>query len=299
MELKSCYLMEKQLGKLRKLCNNKKRIFMMLLFIIIGISILGEDIVTDFTIKDYIEFGDRLRRRGDTENALTVYKEGLREDASNQELLLRILDIYKVRNIDITEEEIFIALMIENADNPPFLFALGYHQLELGKKEKAFEIFEAYLELKNEKNSDNIFFVGDLYFKSNLYEKAFNAFTSDKEENYKNLFGAAVTSRLLGEFRKSIDYYKKLIEEKGSFAEAYLGLGICFKMIDEIDLAIDSFKKYLEFDKDEKVFVELTTLYMLKKNNTEARIYAEKGLQNYPNSTELRDLLFEIFSIIR
>ena len=118
-------------------------------------------------------------------------------------------------------------------------------------KEEFIEKFELYLDRINYENSKAVYHLGNIYVKEGEFERALNVFGKDKSENMKNLFGAATTSRVLGQYRTSIKYYNKLIEKRRGFYEAYLGRGMSYKMSGNFESAIEDFNFYLKYKKEE------------------------------------------------
>ena len=67
---------------------------------------------------------------------------------------------------------------------------------------KYVEEFNIYLEYIKQ-DSEELFKVGDYYFKDGRYEKAYEVFSQDNT-NLKNVFAAATTARFLSEYDKSL-----------------------------------------------------------------------------------------------
>jgi len=79
-------------------------------------------------------------------------------------------------------------------------------------KEEYYETYEKYLEMTDYMKSDDIFKLGNTYFKDSLYEKAKDIFLKDRNPDIKNLFGAATTTRFMGDYRKSANLYTRVLE---------------------------------------------------------------------------------------
>jgi tetratricopeptide (TPR) repeat protein len=155
--------------------------------------------------------------------------------------------------------------------------------------ENSYNEYEVSINIEN--NEEIIFEYGNLCFKNKEFEKATEVFLKDKSGNYKNEFGAAASARLAGNLEKSEKYYKKVIEKNPELADAYFGLGVIYQKQKSYDSAIENFKNYLERKKNEDVYTILSSLYMLKKDYTNAKEIIKTGLKDYPNSEKLKKLL--------
>ena len=163
-------------------------------------------------------------------------------------------------------------------------------------KKEFIEKFELYLNRINYENSKSVYHLGNIYVKGVEFEKALNVFEKDKSENMKNLFGAATTSRILGQYRKSIKYYNKLIEKRRGFYEAYLGRGMSYKMSGNFESAIEDFKFYLKYKKEETLYTAIARMYLDRGLTNSARKSLEEGTKYFPNSRDIRELLIETYS---
>lgn len=159
------------------------------------------------------------------------------------------------------------------------------------------EEFNKYLEYVKQ-NSEELFKVGDYYFKDGRYEKAYEVFSQDNT-NLKNVFGAATTARFLSEYDKSLKLYTQAINMAPDFYESYLGRGIINRNIKNYSEAIEDFKKYMEYKKDEAVYTGLGDVYMVTGNYQEAKKVLEVARNRYPNSKVIRDMLIRVYAELK
>lgn len=159
------------------------------------------------------------------------------------------------------------------------------------------EEFDKYLEYVKQ-NSEELFKVGDYYFKDGRYEKAYEVFSQDNT-NLKNVFGAATTARFISEYDKSLKLYTQAINMAPDFYESYLGRGIVNRNIKNYSEAIEDFKKYMEYKKDEAVYTGLGDLYMVTGNYQEAKKVLEVARNRYPNSKVIRDMLIRVYAELK
>lgn len=162
---------------------------------------------------------------------------------------------------------------------------------------KYVEEFNIYLEYIKQ-DSEELFKVGDYYFKDGRYEKAYEVFSQDNT-NLKNVFGAATTARFLSEYDKSLKLYTQAINMAPDFYESYLGRGIVNRNIKNYSEAIEDFKKYMEYKKDEAVYTGLGDLYMVTGNYQEAKKVLEVARNRYPNSKVIKDMLIRVYAELK
>lgn len=162
---------------------------------------------------------------------------------------------------------------------------------------KYVEEFNIYLEYIKQ-DSEELFKVGDYYFKDGRYEKAYEVFSQDNT-NLKNVFGAATTARFLSEYDKSLKLYTQAISMAPDFYESYLGRGIVNRNIKNYSKAIEDFKKYMEYKKDEAVYTGLGDVYMVTGNYQEAKKVLEVARNRYPNSKVIKDMLIRVYAELK
>lgn len=168
--------------------------------------------------------------------------------------------------------------------------------LEKNYKEykKEFDIYMEYLK----QDSEELFKVGDYYFRDGRYEKAYEVFLQDST-NLKNVFGAATTARFLNEYDSSLKLYTQAIDMAPNFYESYLGRGIVNRNIGNYSEAINDFKKYMEYKKDESVYTGLGDVYMVTGNYEEAKKILEVARNRYPNSKVIKDMLIRTYAELK
>lgn len=162
---------------------------------------------------------------------------------------------------------------------------------------KYVEEFNIYLEYIKQ-DSEELFKVGDYYFKDGRYEKAYEVFSQDNT-NLKNVFGAATTARFLSEYDKSLKLYTQAINMAPDFYESYLGRGIVNRNIKSYSEAVEDFKKYMEYKKDEAVYTGLGDVYMVTGNYQEAKKVLEVARNRYPNSKVIKDMLIRVYAELK
>jgi len=166
-------------------------------------------------------------------------------------------------------------------------------------REEYYEVYEGYLEMTDYSDSSRVFELGNKYFIDDLYEKARNIFLKDRNGDIKNLFGAATTTRFLGEYRKSVGLYTKVLNADPEFYEAYLGRGSAYQLSGDLNRGIKDMEKYLEYKKDVDVYIAIANMYMSLERYSSAKSVLERASSNYPGSQEVRDLLVEVYSKLK
>lgn len=274
-------------------------------------------VLAEGSLDDYIEIGDKYLSEQNYTEALFTYNEALNEFPKNSKILYRIANVYILRKQYDTSISFFKKIIKTDPEFESAYYDLGkiYYEkskLDIPKKKysekkkiqekylkASYLYFERYLVKNKNNDSDAIFFLGDLYFKGNLFEKSYRVFSRDKNNDFRNNFGAALTGRFIGKYRNSKKYYERVLEEKPNFEEAYLGIAITYQLMGEFDKALRNFELYLAVKDDENVYVTMTSLYIEKKNYKKAKEVAEKGLNKFPNSKNLEKMMRkEIFPAI-
>jgi len=144
---------------------------------------------------------------------------------------------------------------------------------------------EAHLNNHN-RDSDLIFLLGNQYFKMNKYEKAFKVFS--KDSTGKNLFGAATTARLMGDFQVALDYYNRMSGQSG---EVHLGKGLAYRGLGQYGRAIEELTIYVNnYSKNENVFLTIAGMYVKQGNYNDAAVI----LRRAPKSTAVDAMLANV-----
>jgi|GEM_PF-690522 len=161
-----------------------------------------------------------------------------------------------------------------------------------------FVYYELYLEINNYQDSEGIYDLGNIYMSSEMFQKAMEIFEKDRNKDYRNIFGVAVTSRYLGDYKKSIENYENFIRLEPSMNEAYLGLAQAYQMSGDFDKALAYFDRYLRYEKVERIYVVMANIEIARGRNAGARIILEEAQKIFPNSKDIGDLLIEVYSKI-
>ncbi|MGF6905824.1 tetratricopeptide repeat protein [Fusobacterium sp. PH5-44] len=106
-----------------------------------------------------------------------------------------------------------------------------------------------------------IFLLGNQYFKMGKYEKAFRVFS--RGTGNKNYFGAATTSRLMGDYEVALDYYNKIdkVTDKRMLGEVYLGRGLAHRGMQSYQNAINDLRKYLNYSRSENLYITIAAMH--------------------------------------
>ena len=127
-----------------------------------------------------------------------------------------------------------------------------------GSKFKVYDNYEKAI--KASPSSGAIFRLCNLYFRDGLYERAMSLAKSDNARDVRNLYVVALSSRLMGNFDQSIQYYNEILAKYPGFAEAQLGLGIAYKSKGDFQRAVEYLKNYNTVRRDDNVSREISLL---------------------------------------
>ncbi|MDR1835756.1 MAG: tetratricopeptide repeat protein [Fusobacteriaceae bacterium] len=138
-----------------------------------------------------------------------------------------------------------------------------------------------------------IFMLGNEYFMLGKYEKAFKVFS--KGASYMpNLFGAATTARLTGNFQTAVDYYDQLLENRSNMPEAWLGRGLAHRALKNYSNAISDLNNYLNYRKDESVYLGIGGIYIEIEDYVGAYETLLNGKRAFPSSKGINDMLSKV-----
>lgn len=140
-------------------------------------------------------------------------------------------------------------------------------------------------------DSNEIYKIGNELMKVQKYDKALQTFEMDKSGDIRNIFGAAVTSRFLGFYNKSIENYLLVLEKKPDFTEANLGLAQAYQLNKNYEKAIEYFNYYLAIKPVERVYVVVANIYVFLGDLKSAQLKLDEGQSYFPESKSIGDLL--------
>lgn len=149
--------------------------------------------------------------------------------------------------------------------------------------------FEEYLK-EIESDEEKIFFLGDQYFKVKKYERAGEIFSRNIDST-RNLFGAATSYRIIGEYEKAIDFYSVLLSQDSNFKEGYLGRGIAYKNLGKYGKAKEDIQIFLSYGAAEEGYLALADIYLAEKDTKSARDILTEGIKQFPKSKEISEML--------
>ena len=135
---------------------------------------------------------------------------------------------------------------------------IGREEASDGSKFKVYDNYEKAI--KSNPSSGAIFRLCNLYFRDGLYERAMNLAKQDNARDIRNLYVVALSSRLMGNFDQSIQYYNEILARYPNFLEAHLGLGIAYKSKRDFKRAVEYLKTYNNSRRDENVNKEIALL---------------------------------------
>ena len=110
------------------------------------------------------------------------------------------------------------------------------------------------------KNASTIYQLCQLYFKDGLFERAANLAKKDTSGDIRNLYVVAISSRLMGNYDQSIDYYNRILASSPGEAQARLGIGIAYKGKGDYGKALEYLRSYASSNPDREVTREIAIL---------------------------------------
>lgn len=134
----------------------------------------------------------------------------------------------------------------------------GGDEVSDGSKFKVYDNYEKAIH--SNPTSGAIFRLCNLYFRDGLYERAMELAKTDSARDIRNLYVVAVSSRLMGNFDQSIQYYNEILARYPGFPEAHLGLGIAYKAKGDFRKAVEYLKTYNNSRRDENVNRQIALL---------------------------------------
>ncbi|MDR3259529.1 MAG: hypothetical protein LBT51_07985 [Fusobacteriaceae bacterium] len=161
-----------------------------------------------------------------------------------------------------------------------------------GKKPGFNAELEKYL---NEMGRDTkfIFVLGNEYFLLGKYEKAFKVFS--KGTSYlPNLFGAATTARLMGNYQVAVEYYDRMIDGNSGMDEAFLGRGLAHRGLKNYGLAVSDLTRYLGIKRDERAYLGIGGILIETEDYEGALNILQRGRAAFPSSREISNMLSKV-----
>ncbi|WP_158612501.1 lipopolysaccharide assembly protein LapB [Leptotrichia sp. OH3620_COT-345] len=117
------------------------------------------------------------------------------------------------------------------------------------------------------RNASTIFQLCQLYFKDGLFERAANLAKKDTSGDLRNLYVVAISSRLMGNYDQSINYYNRILSVSPGEAQARLGIGIAYKGKGEFSKALEYLRAYAATNPDREVTRQIAVLNEVIANN--------------------------------
>lgn len=133
------------------------------------------------------------------------------------------------------------------------------------------ENFDSYKEYEDKiistNNSEAIYRLSLLYVKNLLYEHAMNLALKDKNKDTRNLFIAAVSARMIGEYNKSIKLYNQILSRYPNNPKSILGLAMAYKGLGDFKSALRYMKQYAVYDNSGNIENEIKLLEIAIQNH--------------------------------
>lgn len=264
-----------------------KKIFILLIFIVLGTSSMGEE-------KLAFSFFDKIFKTKKEKNIKQpIFKEETQTIDSSTSLKFTYID----KDTKI-KKEFFIPLIKDQKKDyrPKEIASIEKIMNTLVIREKAVVVLKYYNKTLKEylENIGNdpkkIYLLGNQYFKNHQYEKARMIF-SKNTDIVENLFGAAATNKFLGNYKNAINYYGEIIYREPNLSEPYLGRGICYRNLGQYREALSDFTQYKKMSNSEEAYLALGNIYILRKDFNKANKILNQGRNLYPNSKLMKELL--------
>lgn len=149
---------------------------------------------------------------------------------------------------------------------------------------------------ENPMSPDEIFSKGNEFMKAKKYADALKVFELDRSEDKRNLLGAGVTARFIGDNDKAIKYFTKLIEVDPTLIRAYKELAMTYQDNKNYEKAVENFRIYLDSVPEERTYFVLANIYYssVYRDYGKAREILLEAQTNFPESKAIGDLLKDV-----
>ena len=127
--------------------------------------------------------------------------------------------------------------------------------------------------------------IGYLYIKKNELENAINNFLTAIDRGCKNIkiyYTLGTAYLMINRCKEGIRWLEKYTETEKRSEEAYINLGIAYIQIEELNLALNSFKRAEEINCNHEVLFNIGRIYDENKNYLEAMEYYKKAINTDP-----------------
>lgn len=178
-------------------------------------------------------------------------------------LLLKIADKLKLSNMEIKSLGVINGdLDLDHLDPSHLVLSNSINDLH-------HKLFEAQNFAQNSEYKDAL--------------EIYQAFENLSDEPFYKL-GCATMHQFLGGYDSAISYCNKILKQAPETFEAHFIKATCLALINENELAVESFNQALEIKNDEKVHYNLGVLYMFTKSYQLAIDYYQTCLELNPNN---------------
>lgn len=195
--------------------------------------------------------GYNLYRVGKYDQALDVFERILETDPANYGALLNIGSIHHKKNDYQKAIKIFSTCIELAPDNPKAYFNRALVLMDLDRMDEALEMLTRACEL-DRFDSRTYYFIGDIYYLRENYQKALFNFTQSfalAPDNIKTSLRIADCHRELGNNEQELKIIRDLIAKQPSFY-LYFRLGIIHSRMGSLNGEINAYKHAISFEPD-------------------------------------------------
>lgn len=244
------------------------------------------DLILKKSKDTYPEDKEITKLYGKNLNALGKYKDSYK---TLEKLII-------VSNVYVKEDKELFEIQINNIEN---LIKLKILVEGVDLKELLIIHNDAYADIlwnENPLSSDEVFTQGNELIRAKKYADALKIFEMDRSGDKRNLLGAGVTARFVGDNEKAIKNFTKLIEVDPTIIRAYKELAMTYQDNKDYEKAVENFRIYLDSVPEERTYYVLANIYYssVYRDYTKAREVLLEAQNSFPDSKALGDLLKDV-----
>ncbi len=273
-----------------------------IIFLIAGLIVILNGCSPSLPVlNDIFEFNNYNQSEQNIPDDPTLLYELFLADKSNQEILSKLINVYKERGDDRSCIAVYEEYLKSVPRDIDARIDLAYCQMNLGDYEEARITCEKALSM-GQQNSLLYNALGNVYGDLTQYEKALENYTmaNQLDVNFEpartNILWALFNSN---QYDKCIEFAQIQVQSGHDSYELYYYLGSCYEALDMLSSAIEAFTKALDFSYNDHsdAYYHLGLIAFQQERYDEASAYVQKALEQSPRHQDALWLMDELEAI--
>lgn len=251
----------------------------------------------DKTMETYVLLSQILNEVGRNSESMNVLEEAAGRFNLTDDAKLELAGAYL--SVGVYTKALKLLEQIENSttvEQNNVYYQLGYAHMKIASYLKSASYFEKY----KGKRTDVTGFLGFVYNEMGEKEKAKENWAKSLDKDPNNPLVWVNMGLLLynqGKYKEAIEHYNKALTFPTADSEIYINKALALEILKKYSEAEKCYKNAFGTAADRKARYNLALLYILQKKIKDAEKIAYSLKQKYPNSTETKRVLGEVYLI--